>query len=81
MQTTVDLPKAGSTLTELVRRAMQGDEIIIAEAGIPLVRLVPVASLDQPRVFGLNEGVATMSEDFDEPLPDSFWLGEDETAA
>lgn len=34
----------------------------------------------QTRVAGLHEhlGHAWMSEDFDEPLPDAFWLGEEE---
>jgi hypothetical protein len=27
----------------------------------------------------LNEGTAWVSDDFDDPLPDSFWLGEEET--
>ncbi|SKB06027.1 hypothetical protein SAMN02745166_04403 [Prosthecobacter debontii] len=33
--------------------------------------------------FGLHAGMITMSDDFNEPLPDSFWLGEenDEPAA
>jgi hypothetical protein len=30
----------------------------------------------QARVFGQYQGRISMSEDFDEPLPDSFWLGE-----
>jgi len=30
-----------------------------------------------PRALGLHQGMLTMSEDFDEPLPDSFWLGDD----
>ena len=29
------------------------------------------------RVLGLHRGMVSMSDDFDEPLPDSFWLGED----
>ena len=33
-------------------------------------------SSNQPRVFGQYQGRISMSEDFDEPLPDSFWLGE-----
>ncbi len=28
------------------------------------------------RVAGLHAGMAWMSDDFDEPLPDEFWLGE-----
>jgi predicted DNA-binding antitoxin AbrB/MazE fold protein len=30
------------------------------------------------RILGLHPGAMQMSDDFDEPLPDSFWLGEDE---
>lgn len=30
-----------------------------------------------PRVAGLHAGKGWMAEDFDAPLPDSFWLGED----
>jgi hypothetical protein len=31
-----------------------------------------------PRIPGLHHGEIWMSEDFNEPLPDDFWLGEDE---
>jgi hypothetical protein len=30
-----------------------------------------------PRILGLNRGVMKMSDDFDEPLPDEFWIGEE----
>jgi Protein of unknown function (DUF2281) len=29
-----------------------------------------------PRILGLNRGAMKMSDNFDEPLPDEFWLGE-----
>jgi hypothetical protein len=29
-----------------------------------------------PRILGLNRGAMKMSDDFDEPLPDEFGLGE-----
>jgi len=32
---------------------------------------------NKPRKFGQHRGLIQMSEDFDEPLPDSFWLGDD----
>lgn len=32
----------------------------------------------KPRVFGQHRGLISMSDDFDESLPDSFWLGNDE---
>lgn len=31
----------------------------------------------KPRVFGEHRGLIETSEDFDAPLPDSFWLGDD----
>jgi len=31
----------------------------------------------QKRQAGLGKGTFWMSDDFDEPLPDSFWLGEE----
>jgi Protein of unknown function (DUF2281) len=30
----------------------------------------------QKRVLGLNRGEYWMSDDFNDPLPDDFWLGE-----
>ena len=30
-----------------------------------------------PRTLGLNRGAMKMSDDFDEPLPDEFWIGEE----
>jgi hypothetical protein len=33
-------------------------------------------SVKQQRVFGQYQGRIRISEDFDEPLPDAFWLGE-----
>ena len=29
-----------------------------------------------PRTPGLGKGTTEMTDDFDAPLPDSFWLGE-----
>lgn len=31
-----------------------------------------------PRIPGLHKGQVWMSEDFNDSLPDSFWLGDDE---
>ncbi len=53
-----------------------GDEVkvrIESAADLPIARA--------PFVFGLHAGLVTVHEDFDAPLPDSFWLGEDETPA
>jgi hypothetical protein len=38
---------------------------------------LPAGALSHPRIPGLNAGQILISDDFDAPLPDSFWLGTD----
>jgi len=55
-----------------------GNEVIITEHDTPVARLVPVvAHSKKKRVAGLNRGTISTSEDFDESLPDEFWLGQE----
>jgi len=72
---TISIRDAQDDLREWVKRALRGDEIIIADADTPLVRLVPIVRGDQPRMAGLNQGQIWTSDDFDQPLPDEFWTG------
>jgi len=37
----------------------------------------PAPEAAPPRVAGLNRGQIWVSEDFDAPLPDEFWLGQE----
>jgi hypothetical protein len=43
------------------------------------VRIEPKPGDDdtQPRVLGLHAGMIWIADDFDDPLPDEFWLGAD----
>ena len=78
MTQTVTVDEAQNKLQDLVAQALAGDEVIITEHGKPLARLVPVVShSNKKRVAGLNRGTISMSDDFDEPLPDEFWLGKE----
>jgi addiction module RelB/DinJ family antitoxin len=46
--------------------------------GLPFdVRLPAVAAENEQRVSGLHYGVMEISDDFDTPLEDAFWLGDD----
>jgi predicted DNA-binding antitoxin AbrB/MazE fold protein len=38
----------------------------------------PQEEKKQERIFDMHAGNYWMSDDFDDELPDSFWLGEDE---
>jgi prevent-host-death family protein len=77
MTQTVSVDEAQNKLQDLVAQALAGDEVIITEHGTPAARLVPVvAHCRKKRIPGLNRGTISMSEDFDKPLPDEFWLGQ-----
>ncbi|MEK6300762.1 MAG: type II toxin-antitoxin system prevent-host-death family antitoxin [Acidobacteriota bacterium] len=77
MTRTVSVDEAKEKLQDLLAQALAGDEVIITEHGKPVARLVPVpvARANKKRVAGLNRGTIWTSEDFDQPLPDEFWLG------
>ncbi len=66
---TVNLYDAKTNLSRLVERAAEGEEIIIAKAGRPLARLVPLAKRQGPRTLGLMRGQIWVGDDFDSPLP------------
>ena len=71
---TINLYEAKSHLSSLVERAAAGEEIIIAKAGRPLARLVPLAApRTAPRPLGLLVGQGYwIGDDFDGPLPDDL---------
>ena len=69
---TVNLYEAKTNLSSLVERAAAGEEIIIAKAGRPLARLVPLARRTTPREFDFLAGQVIVGPDFDDPLPDDI---------
>lgn len=78
MTQTVSIDEAQDKLPDLLAQALAGNEVIITEHGTPVARLVPVlAHSKKKRVAGLNRGTIWMSEDFDEPLRDEFWLDQE----
>jgi prevent-host-death family protein len=77
MTQTVSVDEAQHKLPDLLAQALAGNEVIITEHGTPVARLVPVAQAKKKRVAGLNRGTISTSEDFDAPLPDEYWLGQE----
>lgn len=73
MSKTVDIHEAQKNFPELLSLAQAGDEVIIVDNNEPLAKLVPFNR--RVRTPGLNKGAMVVSEDFDEPLPDEFWVG------
>jgi len=67
-----NIAEAKSHLSELVRKAMLGEEVVIAKDNKPLIRLVPVAASGKARYPGSAKGLITrIGSDFD-ATPDDF---------
>lgn len=69
--TVITIHEAKTHFSSLLRRAVAGEEIVIARGGTPIARIVPV---DQKpvRQLGLDQGKFEVPEDFDAPLPEDL---------
>jgi prevent-host-death family protein len=67
----VNIHEAKTHLSRLLRRVAAGEDIVIARAGKPVARLVPVAEPKRPRELGRDRGKIWIADDFDE-LPDDI---------
>jgi prevent-host-death family protein len=65
MPETIDLQAAKTHLSRLVDRAHAGEEIILAKAGVPCARLVPLAAAVQRRL-GFLAGQVELGADFEQ---------------
>ena len=72
MATMVNVHEAKTHLSRLLDRVSQGEEIIIAKAGKPTARLVPVEERPERRVPGSASGRIVVDEGFDAPLPEEI---------
>lgn len=70
----LNLYEAKSRLSALVEEASAGTEIIIAKAGVPRARLVPVKDKARRRPGG-SKGRIRIATDFDAPLPPDILAG------
>ena len=68
--TTYNIAEAKAHLPELVERAHAGETIIVARAGKPRARLVPIEENNAKlRVPGKGKGRFKVRRGFDDPLP------------
>lgn len=70
-----NIHEAKTHLSRLIESVIAGEEVVIAKAGKPLVRLIPYEISQQPRQPGGWEGKVTMSDDFDDELPPELMMG------
>jgi len=68
----VNTHEAKTQFSRLLRRVAAGEEITIANRGVPVACLVPVPRQKSRRVLGILRGEFTVPDDFDAPLPDEL---------
>jgi len=66
----INIHEAKTHLSKILDRVSAGEEIIIAKAGKPVARIVPVFPEEAQRIPGTYRGRVKIAEDFDGPLPD-----------
>jgi prevent-host-death family protein len=73
----VNINEAKTHLSRLLERVAMGEEVIIANAGNPVAKLVPIQGARPKFHFGSAEGEFLLPEDFNGTLPkdaeDLFW--------
>ena len=69
----VNIHEAKTHLSRLLERSLRGDDVVIAKAGRPIVRLVLYedAASDE-RTLGRYRDEIAIGDDFDAPLPDDL---------
>ena len=72
----VNIQEAKTHLSRLVEEAVAGEEIVIAKAGRPYVKLVPFQSERTPRKLGAWKGRVWIARDFDDTPEDVVRLFE-----
>ena len=68
--TTVNIHEAKTHLSRLVDEVSAGAEIIIAKAGKPMARQMPISAPIRKKHLGLLKGRIKVPEDFNAPLDD-----------
>ena len=66
----LNIHEAKTQLSKLIELTQAGEEVIIAKAGKPLAKLVPLDQRQAKRRLGLLDGRLCIPDDFNAPLPD-----------
>ena len=78
---TLDIQQLQISVSQLLSLMQDDQEIVITNGNIPIARLTLLNHIE-PNIWeseqtsrpGLNLGAMVMSDDFDQPLPEEFWL-------
>jgi len=68
--TKVNIYEAKTRLSQLVKEAASGHDVLIARAGRPVARLTRLTEGRRKRRLGVLDGQFRIPDDFNRPLPD-----------
>ena len=66
----INIHQAKTHLSKLLERVALGEEVIIAKAGTPVAKLVPVNVKKREFRFGSAKGDFVVPDDFNDPDPE-----------
>lgn len=72
---TVNVHEAKTHLSRLLEEVEAGQEVVIARAGRPVARLMPLPLVRPQRPLGILAGRYAVPDDWDAPLPDEVIAG------
>ena len=75
MGTIINIHEAKTNLSRIVEEVAAGAEVLIAKAGKPMARLVPLQGKPAKKKLGLLKGKIKVPDDFNAPLPDDVIAG------
>lgn len=70
----MNVHEAKTHLSKILEEVERGEEVIIARAGTPVAKVVPIEPEPPRRTLGQLKGQIRVSDDFDEPLPWDQWF-------
>lgn len=65
----VNIHAAKTNFSRLLKRVAMGEEVIIAKAGKPVAKLVPIEGGPKRRTLGSAKGRLVVPDDFNDPTP------------
>ena len=69
--TIINIHEAKTHLSRILEEVAAGKEVIIAKAGKPMARLVPMQEKATKKKLGLLKGKIKIPADFNKPLPEA----------
>ena len=63
-----NIHEAKTHFSKLLERVLNGEEVVIAKAGKPIARILPVVTNVSQRKPGIDKGKVIIMPNFDDPL-------------